>query len=365
MRDRAFTLVELLVAISVVAVIMGMLLSLLGVAQRSARKQATLAVMGKTDAALRMFRTEMLVYPWQGSYPSDPNDTGFAWTNRLHWAVGTDIDTVSAANLRADMATARAQYAYPVDGGGNPVMPFASAHVIRSSDMRPLSWYWDGGSASWQPRYPGEGWTQVWMLNRIAAERAGLVMLSGACDSGGLRILPATNPNTGAVIAGRDCSGIPLVATPQSASRPGWAGDYLHGEIERRFVDGDSLLDAWGRPLVYICQVKPGMRAAAGMYNGTRMISLSDLSPYGLDVSGRTTLVQADAATGQPLPADPVHLPDPGDLLGSDRTRYAAPGYDQEFELWSAGPDGSFAAMRRSPVNHDNIPAGPYDKGLR
>ena len=58
-------------------------------------------------------------------------------------------------------------------------------------------------------------------------------------------------------------------------------------------------------------------------------------------------------------------LPDPAHLRHSDITTYAAPGFENEFELWSSGDDGRFDRMRDAQVNRDNIPLEPYEKGIR
>ncbi len=86
---------------------------------------------------------------------------------------------------------------------------------------------------------------------------------------------------------------------------------------------------------------------------------------YGLAPIGRTSLRARDPATGVGLPADGDRLPDPDDLWRSDRRFYAAPGFELEFELWSAGPDGRFAWMRDEAANRDNVAGDLYDQGLR
>ena len=52
-------------------------------------------------------------------------------------------------------------------------------------------------------------------------------------------------------------------------------------------------------------------------------------------------------------------------LLASDVRTTAGRAYAEEFELWSAGPDGRFAGTRNHHDNADNIPAQPYLRGLQ
>ena len=88
-----------------------------------------------------------------------------------------------------------------------------------------------------------------------------------------------------------------------------------------------------------------------------------DLRTYGLHRRGRIALAPIDPLSGTALAAT-TGLPDPGNLRHSDRRTYAAPGYEGDFELWSAGPDREFDWMRDDPRNVDNIPCAAYDKAL-
>jgi hypothetical protein len=67
--------------------------------------------------------------------------------------------------------------------------------------------------------------------------------------------------------------------------------------------------------------------------------------------------------TSTPLTASEF-LPDPSDLMHSDMRFWAPPGYELEFELWSAGPDGQMSWWRNDPANADNIPCEPYNRGI-
>jgi hypothetical protein len=153
-----------------------------------------------------------------------------------------------------------------------------------------------------------------------------------------------------------------LLSSPQSAARPGWAGDYLDGELERRHVAGEAVLDAWKRPLLYVCQVNEGVTVP--IRRGAWMATMASARSMGLNPVGRTTLAATDTVTGEAVLPDPVRYPDLAQPRHSDR-RFYAPRYGElEFELWSAGPDGLAEWMRDAPVNNDNISMQVYDKAL-
>lgn len=80
----AFTLIELLIVMAIMAVLASMLSVMMTVAQRQGRITNSKAVMMQVDQAIRLFRTDMKVYPWQtdlGTPPAEPA----AWSNNLAW----------------------------------------------------------------------------------------------------------------------------------------------------------------------------------------------------------------------------------------------------------------------------------------
>jgi hypothetical protein len=153
-------------------------------------------------------------------------------------------------------------------------------------------------------------------------------------------------------------------AVAQTAARPGWANDYLAGELEARYIDGEAVLDAYRQPLVYVCQVTEGVRASGAVIFNVGVPRISS-AQYGLSRIGRRTLATVDAQTREPLAADPDALPDPANRMHSDRRIYAAPSYEDEFELWSVGGDRRLGWMRDDARNRDNVPLIDYDKPLR
>jgi len=378
MRRDAFTLIELLVVMAILATLMGMLMPMITMAKRSSERTATMAVMGKAETAARLFRNEIGAYPWQQSYADI--DAGEAWSNRLAYQLGQVIDTSTGGDLdhvRQDVSDAAAKYSYEctlgTDSYGNPianepasmsVFTFRKSDIMRTwTSSAPYSDISDNKNTSSGLYNPNERAAKAAVLNRMAAELARIEVHAGNAAVKGLKLADIKDPAGTLVATGRDNSGSQLLAYPASAAKPGWAQDYLMGEVEKRYRSGEALLDAWGMPLIFVSQIHEGGRFAR-TYLFSSVVYRMDLRSYQLDRRGRSPLTARDPATGAALAADPPWLPDPANLRHSDRRAYAAPGYEIDFELWSAGPDQKFHWMRDDTRNRDNVPLINYDRNL-
>lgn len=326
-----FTLIELLVVVGILATLIGMLMPMLGMADRLAKASATRSVMAKVDVATRLFRADIGAYPYQRTY-ADPLTGGATvnWSNKLLWHLGTTMTAAQMAATRADADAAAARYAVIAAAPNNFAFTYFSLGVEKLEVM----------------------------LNRMGAERGRLMLYSGNLDATGPKTRPYVDVGTGLTITPAVKPTGKLVPNPTGS---GWADDYLDGEMERRYTDGEQVLDAWKRPLIYVCQV------TEGVYNSPTINLFSNnvqATWYGMNPLGRTTLAERDAITGTMLVAHATRLPDLANLRHSDRRFYAAPTFEAEFELWSAGPDGQADWMRDATINSDNVALTPYDKRL-
>lgn len=353
-RHSAFTLIELLITMSIIVFLTGMMMPLVTMAKRSSMKTVTMSTMAKAEAAIYQFKTDFKGYPYcQLTNLAD----GDPWTNPLNNNIGTDISAAQQLAVKADMQAAAAPY------GSNP----PSTQTFVPSDVAANGVTWSGDTLNWT--YPAQGQACV-LLNRLGAERANEMMLIGEVQGCGVKMLSQTNTSTSGddtvqtiTRTGRDLSAVPLVPNPQSQSEPGWAKDYLQGEVDAKFLKGNALLDAYLNPLIYICQVTPGVEYTWGNIEGA-YIDIAYPALNGLAPVGRSTLETYLPGTSTAIAADPATLPDPSNLMHSDRRYWAAPGLELEFELWSAGPDGRMSFWRDDSANRDNIPCEPYDHSI-
>lgn len=358
---RAFTLIEILVVVVILSSLMAIATPVITLVQRQVKVTATQAVMKKVDTALRLFKTDFGVYPGRLSYPDAMDDLSQPQLfNRLFYHVGTRIASADRAAIMADAQAGAGMFASPAT---------TVTHVGSEIVGEPR--------ADWNAGYRND---YAILINRMAREQARLAAVSGNLWLPG----PVLSPHSG-TSATMDKRAMPVFTAAASIGRPGWANDYLRGDIERRHVSGDSILDAWGRPLVYICQALPGIGGQAAIIKEqsvtVRQPKRYGLGPIGFDPNtgpgpalgatrphllygGRITLSTDDAGDLQPTPTDPVHCPDLSNLKRSDIRYFAAPGYATEFELWSCGRDARFAYMRDEAVNADNVSVVPYLKGL-
>ncbi len=79
MSKRGFTMVELMITISIIAILAGLLFAVAGTVTKRQKKEATKMLLSKVEAALHMYKNE------QGSYPSYVSTS----TNNLWASLGS------------------------------------------------------------------------------------------------------------------------------------------------------------------------------------------------------------------------------------------------------------------------------------
>jgi prepilin-type N-terminal cleavage/methylation domain-containing protein len=392
---RGFSFVEILIVVSIMCVLVGMLTPILGLAQRQARVANTKSILMKVDQAIRLFRADMRIYPWQIDYgmpPTEPSVWGNDLGYRLAWdppAAGSgtaaDPDRMTyLSGFHDDLTTIQAKFAF-VDGANvpphglqsegthafrneSPAVGYRTNLLLRAGTLRytsNLDWYTPDAN-------PEVASAEAQVLTRMAGEISVLKYTAGQlptlapvgvdpADPVDKAAHPAEDGRYASIIVGGKPFGYvpynkvgdsrgPVLAV-SAAKAHGWRGDYLADAL-RSGVEGhdgsglmgNAILDVWGHPLVYVCAVSPGCRGSFPGFlipNETR--AGTQEARYNMDPQGRK----------------------PTNVLASDVRTSAASAYALEFELWSAGPDGSFSAMRQDPGNRDNIAVVPYQRGLR
>ena len=403
-KFSGFTLIEMLIVVVIVTILSGMVMTLISQAKRAAQRSATLSVERKVETALRLFKDEYVVYPYMLTYPAlSSTAVGQYYPNNLHYRIGTNISTVTGGDrdkVMADINEAKTEYAY----NGNLAGPYGGTSAIPAQlgnveFGQPSGFTYtanmiitDGSihkyastpTSSAFPIAPSTVAFEMSVctdLNRMAQEWVTNAMVAGAVAVKGQVVFD----QFGAVIT--NLSNQTILANPASASNPGWANDYLAGDLDARFISGNDIVDAWHHPLIYISQNIPGIKAYTSQTNGFSLMPYDTryygLGPQGFDAgsgpttsvananrrvlleSGRILLNLSDAGDGQPSPTDATYFPYSGNLIQSDMRYYAASGYQTEFELWSAGYDGLFSYLRSDPANYDNISATDYNRGLQ
>ena len=199
----AFSLVELLIVLGIIAILVGMAMPLLKLAQRQADRVNTLALLRRVEAATRLFRNEVGGQPWQ-EWPTTANpppaEDLAPPVNRLAFSLAHDLDKIEREALRDEVKQAGARY----EPGGLYYIPrtlYNQRAVSTSADDYTVT--------------PPTIDLQIRHLNRLAREWARTNFMIG---NTGLKRTEKSGTSPWVE------SATPVLAA--AASR-GWAGDYL------------------------------------------------------------------------------------------------------------------------------------------
>jgi prepilin-type N-terminal cleavage/methylation domain-containing protein len=332
LRHSGFTLIELLVTMAVIAVLAGMLMPMIGSAQRGAKRTNTQNLLRKVEVALAGFKGDVGHYPWQ-ERPDAMSTPGSAWSNglafRLHHSMGpAELDALSADRAAVP----------PVFNGGSQDWTAGSGVLVNQPGTTAT------GVAADQLIRNRIG--QAMALNRMSIERALVGIMSGNTGIAGVAYGSSWGP------------GAPILANPRSL---GFSDDYLGSDIQdkeftsRTVTVGGSgidvpydIVDAYQRtPLIYLHSLVNGVKGGF---------------PYPFYESNqlRGTFPRIDAGFYALTPGSRSVTT----ARASDVRDTAPRAYVGEFELWSCGPDRSFAAQRDDHANADNVAAQNYWAGL-
>lgn len=306
-----------MIVITIVMVLIGMLMPMVGLMRRSAAITSTQGLLKRVSMALENFRSEVGTYPYQDHLSADP----YPGSNNLAYHIAHVMTPSELTALRTDASMASGRYDLSSTNGNM---------VIKKSNLDP------------QDALAGESWQDpiAAQVNRMASARARVAIHCGMISITGLKAWGLY-----------DYSMTPLTPAPTTL---GYAGDYLAGDISKKEISGNSIVDRWGRPLIFICPVAPGVMGCS--------------VPEPL---GKTMRDTRGGWEGSTWPIDPAHYSmqatgrSATSIMSSDIRRTAAESYRMVPELWSGGPDRKAAPMRNDRDNRDNIPASPYLRGLQ
>ena len=331
---QAMSLIELLVVMGIIALLTSMALPLLQVARRSAERTNTQSLLRRVDAATKLFRNEVGGLPYQDWVSTtDPLTPPGNW---LAFALAHDLTDTEREDLKADVDLAGGSYEYNDSTG-----LYGSAYIPRDDYNQPAtanastSYTTPPTDAAALLAFRNRQDLLVRHLNRMAREWARVNVM---CGNTGLKKTVPDGTNRWKESA--------TLLLPAPASR-GWASDYLdlNGDLRRRHVVGDALVDHWRKPLVYVCPVLPG---AVGYYaegtNSNLAASMIDPQWFGFGPRSRRTATTA---------------------LASDLRTTASARFVYQAEIWSGGRDGQFSSLRSASSNRDNISADDYLRGLQ
>ena len=324
-RRGGFSLVELLIVLSIIALLMGLLMPAISIIRNNAMRANTENLLRKVDTALHGFKVDARAFP----YAAGPQDPIGPWTNLLGYRLNHTLTENEFKAFTRDLNAVQNAY---LPGGSHCI-------VMDHVDLpRNAIFHTDntGNQEEKDVQKFGEGEREILAsaANRLGSERAAVGIMCGNIK------IKGTQPG-GAGSPWKDRAS-PILASPQSL---GWTSEYLKGQLQKNEMrlDADgipqAIIDRYGRELVYVNPVVAGVNGFSHQHVG----GLVDPLWFNFQTKYRTATATMD----------------------SDIRTTAALEHVADFELWSAGRDGRFHAQRNHPDNRDNISIVRYNKGLK
>ena len=359
---QAFTLVELLVVMGIIALLASMVLSFVTLGQRSSDENSTRALLSTVATALNEFVSETGAVPLPTGSKDDPEsgswypveNTGSWEKQQLWWRLATPMTVEQRTTLyekgrEADLA------ADPYQGKNE--FPRMHSAASRNAEFKNAM---DFVGSEY-------GYTDGYFAANYRRNRGNTGWLSGDDGYGSYASLSVLGWYKTKFLAIRGA-----IAKDLTERR------YLTHpclELDERYVKDQSIVDAWGRPLIYVAHSTVRVPAAQPGYVWPMMESpahgrntLSDRNADGtidrldwdvqppemsepIDHNGDGAVNDADTVFKYDRNAD-------GDIDNRDWASVlwnAIPGHENSYFLASAGIDGEFNVLVTGTENEDNI----------
>lgn len=333
-RHSAFTLIELLIVMSIMAVLAGMLMPMITSAQRGAKKTNTQNLLRKVEVALSGFKGDVGHFPWLARSAAGTVEANAPGSNDLAFRLHHTMTSAELDALAADRAAVPAVFR-----GGSQDWTAGGASLVNQPG------YAAGGVAADQLLRNRIG--QGMVLNRLSIERALVGIMSG------------NTAITGVAYSGGAWGPGPAILTAPRSH--GFTDDYLGSDIQAKEFTTRSL--TIGATTIEVPHdIVDGYERMPVVYIHSQVNGVKGGFPYPFYESNllRGTFPRIDAGYYALTPTNRAIT----STLDSDARDAADRPYIAEFELWSCGPDRTFSFQRDAAVNKDGISAQACWKGL-
>ncbi len=308
MNRQALTLIELIIVIAIIGLLSSMVLAASATVIVTAEVSETRALLVKVNAAIHQFEDRYNYIP-KATWGHDVNnlEAPTDYTNNLFWRLGKEMKRQDRIDYEALLPTA-------ISDAENSVS-LSDADAYKGG-------FQNNAYRTWIGQY--QNFTRD-MIRVIKKEEA----------------IIETKRNW---------------QTYEALSQGEIGRNFLRkrdvGDPLRKRAAGDEdpciIVDSWGNPLIYVTQFSPALPFRNINWQAHVTYSYST-DPVGKEAGARITI--SDLNTDGSIEDE---------AAVSDIRTHAFAGYEGSYELWSAGPDASFHAIRGELVNEDNITVNEY-----